>query len=93
MRRCAGVGMPSRRTSAGVTSWSPATGIDSITRTGGKWGASDIARFAEGGIGEIRTSGLHRDGRRYFNDAYEHSKVTIHLDIRGGVGSIRVISD
>ncbi|SPE27103.1 conserved exported hypothetical protein [Candidatus Sulfopaludibacter sp. SbA6] len=48
---------------------------------------------AEGGIGEIRTTGLHQEGRRYFNSAYEHSKVTIHLDIRGGIGSIRVISD
>jgi len=48
---------------------------------------------AEGGIGEIRMSGLHRDGRRYYNDAYEHSKVTIHLDIKGGIGAIRVISE
>jgi hypothetical protein len=48
---------------------------------------------AEGGIGEIKTPGLRRDGRRFFNDAYEHSKVTIHLDIRGGIGAIRVISE
>ncbi|HEY2016616.1 MAG TPA: toast rack family protein [Bryobacteraceae bacterium] len=48
----------------------------------------------EGGIGEIKTNGLRMEGRRrFFNDAYEHSKVTIHLDIRGGIGSIRVISD
>ena len=47
----------------------------------------------EGGIGEIRTPGLRREGRRFFNDAYERSKVTIHLDIRGGIGSIRVISE
>ena len=48
---------------------------------------------AQGGIGEIQTSGLRREGGRFFNSAYEHSKVTIHLDIRGGIGSIRVISD
>jgi len=48
---------------------------------------------AEGGIGEIQTTGLRREGRRYFNSAYEHSKVTIHLDIRGGIGAIRLISN
>lgn len=48
---------------------------------------------AQGGIGEIKTSGMRREGHRFFNEAYEHSKVTIHLDIRGGIGSIRVISD
>lgn len=56
---------------------------------------SDVGVYgeAQGGIGEIRTTGMHQDGRRYFNSAYEHSKVTIHLDIRGGIGAIRVISD
>lgn len=56
---------------------------------------SDVGVYgeAEGGIGEIRTTGLHHEGRRYYNNAYEHSKVTIHLDIRGAIGSIRVISD
>lgn len=47
----------------------------------------------EGGIGEIKTPGLRREGRRFFNEAYEHSKVTVHLDIRGGIGSIRVFSE
>ena len=48
---------------------------------------------AEGGLGEIKTTGLRQEGRHYYNSAYEHSKVRIHLDIRGGIGSIRVISD
>jgi hypothetical protein len=48
---------------------------------------------AEGGLGEIRTEGLKREGTRFSNDAYEHAKANIHLDIRGGIGSIRVISD
>jgi N-terminal domain of toast_rack, DUF2154 len=52
-----------------------------------------ISAQAEGGIGEINATGLRREGHHYFNDAYEHSKVTIHLDIRGGVGAIRLISD
>ncbi|MBZ5574941.1 MAG: toast rack family protein [Acidobacteriia bacterium] len=48
---------------------------------------------AHGGIGEIKASGMRRDGNRYYNDAYGDSKVTIHLDVQGGVGSIRLISD
>jgi len=51
--------------------------------------------YAEGagGIGEIRTQGLRREGGHWVNDAYEDSKVRIHLDIRGGTGSIRLIAD
>lgn len=48
---------------------------------------------AEGGLGEIKTTGMRHDGRQYTNDAYGQSKVTIHLDVRGGIGSIRLISD
>jgi hypothetical protein len=55
----------------------------------------DVGVFAkaEGGIGSINTTGLHREGDRYVNDAYDHSKVTIHLDIQGGIGSISLISE
>ncbi len=52
-----------------------------------------VDAIAEGGIGSISAPGLRRDGHRYVNSAYEHAKVRIHLDIRGGVGSIRLISD
>jgi hypothetical protein len=45
-----------------------------------------------GGIGEVSAPGLHRDGNRYSNDAVASSKVVIHLDIQGGVGSIRLIA-
>jgi hypothetical protein len=48
---------------------------------------------AEGGIGSISAPGMRRDGHRYRNDAFEHSQVRIHLDIRGGVGSIRLLSE
>jgi N-terminal domain of toast_rack, DUF2154 len=47
---------------------------------------------AMGGIGEVEASGLHHDGGRYFNDALATSPVTIHLDVQGGVGSIKLIS-
>ena len=47
----------------------------------------------KGGIGEVTASGLHQDGKRYYNDALADSKVAIHLDVEGGVGSIHLISE
>jgi hypothetical protein len=54
-----------------------------------------VGVYAEGagGIGEIKTQGLRREGEHWINDAYEDSKVRIHLDIHGGIGSIRLIAD
>ncbi|MGB7721026.1 MAG: toast rack family protein [Bryobacteraceae bacterium] len=54
-----------------------------------------VGVYAEGagGIGEIKTEGLRREGGHWVNDAYEDSKVRIHLDIHGGIGSIRLIAD
>jgi N-terminal domain of toast_rack, DUF2154 len=56
---------------------------------------SDVGVYAEasGGLGEIRASGLQHEGSHYFNDAYGKSKITVRLNIQGGVGSIRLISD
>ena len=49
---------------------------------------------AHGGIGEIEVHGLHKEaGGRYVNDAYGSSKVTIHVSVNGGIGSIRLIAD
>lgn len=46
-----------------------------------------------GGIGEVSAPGLHKDGNRYSNDAVASSKVIIHMNIQGGVGSIKLISE
>jgi len=56
---------------------------------------SDVGIYAEarGGIGEISARGLRQDGSSYFNDAYKKSPVTVKLDIEGGVGSIKLITD
>jgi len=48
---------------------------------------------ASGGIGSINASGLRHDGHRYYNDAWDDAKVRIHLDVQGGVGSIRLLSE
>lgn len=48
---------------------------------------------ADGGIGSIDTVGLRLEGGRYVNDAYGKSPVTIHMNIEGGVGEIRLIQE
>jgi hypothetical protein len=54
-----------------------------------------VGVYAEGsgGIGEIKTQGLRREGGHWVNDAYEDSKVRIHVDVHGGIGAIRLIAD
>jgi hypothetical protein len=56
---------------------------------------SDVGVYADaqGGIGEISAQGMRHEGSRYYNEAYGRSKPTIHLDVHGGVGSIRLISE
>jgi hypothetical protein len=46
---------------------------------------------ADGGIGSIDTSGLHKEGGRWVNDAYGKSPITIHMNVEGGIGEIRLI--
>ena len=50
-----------------------------------------ISADAKGGIGGISANGLQNRGGRYVNDAYGHAKTNIHLEIRGGIGSINLI--
>ena len=46
---------------------------------------------ADGGIGSIDTEGLHKEGGRWVNDAWGKSPVTIHMNVEGGIGEIRLI--
>lgn len=50
----------------------------------------DVGVLADvkGGLGDIRTHGLEKRDGRYVNTIYGTAKTTVHLDIRGGVGSI-----
>jgi len=52
-----------------------------------------ISATAVGGIGDISVTGLRKSGERYVNDSYERAAVRIRLDIKGGVGSIRLIAE
>ena len=50
-----------------------------------------IEARAQGGIGSVDASGLQHEGGRYFTNA--SSPVTIHLDVQGGVGNIKLIAE
>ena len=45
---------------------------------------------AVGGIGEINTHGLIKDGDYYVNDAFGKSDVNLYIDVKGGVGEINL---
>jgi hypothetical protein len=50
-----------------------------------------VVADAKGGIGGINARGLQNRDGRYFNDEYGHAKITVRLDVRGGIGSINLI--
>ncbi len=45
---------------------------------------------AVGGLGEINTNGLTKDGDFYVNDAFGKSDVNLYIDVKGGVGEINL---
>lgn len=45
---------------------------------------------ATGDIGQIRADNLKQDDDTYVNDAYGKSKVTLHVDVQGGIGEINL---
>jgi len=51
-----------------------------------------IEADAQGGIGGISAAGLRKEEGRYVNDAYGSAKTRIHLNIRGGIGAINLIT-
>jgi hypothetical protein len=51
-----------------------------------------ISATAQGGIGNILVEGLEKRNGRWINPAHEHAAATIHLDIKGGVGEIRLVT-
>lgn len=55
----------------------------------------DVGVYASGsgGIGEIHTEGLRKQGDHWVNDAYDQAQVRIHVDVEGGIGQINLISD
>jgi hypothetical protein len=52
-----------------------------------------ISATAQGGIGDINVRGLERRDGRWVNARQEASPVTIRVDVRGGVGEIRLVAE
>jgi hypothetical protein len=52
-----------------------------------------ISAHAEGGIGDIHTTGLEERSGRWINPGHENSQVTIRLDVKGGVGQINLLAE
>jgi hypothetical protein len=52
-----------------------------------------IVANAAGGLGDIDVHGLQKRNGHWTNDAYEHSPVTIHLDVKGGIGNITLTAE
>jgi hypothetical protein len=50
-----------------------------------------IVAEARGGIGGINARGLEKREDRYVNDAYGHAKITVRLDVHGGIGAINLV--
>jgi hypothetical protein len=48
---------------------------------------------ASGGIGAVRTRGLHEQDGEYVNDAYRKSPITLRVNVQGGVGHILLVSE
>ena len=45
---------------------------------------------AHGGIGNIEVTGLEKHGDHWENDLYNKSKVTVKVEVNGGIGQIRI---
>ena len=52
-----------------------------------------IIASAAGGIGDIEIRGLEKQNGHWVNASYEHSPVTIHVDVKGGIGQITVVAE
>ena len=48
---------------------------------------------AVGGIGDIDVKGLLRRGNAWVNDQFEKSKVTVRVDVKGGIGQINLVGE
>jgi hypothetical protein len=52
-----------------------------------------VSATASGGIGEIKTRGLRKQGGQWVNEAYAMAPVKVRVDVQGGIGQITLIGD
>jgi len=52
-----------------------------------------VIAHAAGGIGSVRTEGLHKQDGEYVNDSYGKTPNKITLDVQGGIGEIELLAE
>jgi hypothetical protein len=52
-----------------------------------------IEATVAGGLGSIDVRGLRREGDRWVSEANENARRTIRVDVKGGIGEIRLIAE
>ena len=52
-----------------------------------------IDAHATGGIGDISVRGLENRDGRWINAAHQNAPVTVHVDVKGGIGAIELIAE
>jgi hypothetical protein len=52
-----------------------------------------IEANATGGIGDINVRGLEKRDGRWINPAHTNAPVTVHVDVKGGIGQIELIAE
>jgi hypothetical protein len=52
-----------------------------------------ITATAAGGLGSISVNGLEKRGERWINTNQEHNPVQITVDVKGGIGEIRLTAE
>jgi hypothetical protein len=56
-------------------------------------GDTGVIANATGGIGDVNVRGLEKRGGHWINPTHENAPVTIHLDVKGGIGQIEIIAE
>jgi hypothetical protein len=49
-----------------------------------------VRATVEGGIGSVSAPDFQKDGDAYVNSAYGKSRVTVHVDVQGGIGDVHL---
>ncbi|MEP6962283.1 MAG: hypothetical protein ABI995_09395, partial [Acidobacteriota bacterium] len=52
-----------------------------------------ISATAQGGIGDINVEGLEKRNDRWINPSQENNPITIRVEVKGGVGEIKIIAE
>jgi N-terminal domain of toast_rack, DUF2154 len=55
--------------------------------------SAGISATAAGGLGSISVSGLEKRGERWVNAGHESDAVQLTVDVKGGIGEIRLIAE